>query len=260
MKDLMVSLKKHFPKGEAEAISRILMEDFAEGVERDKALARVLLGEPVQYVSGKTIFSGTTIQVNRNVLIPRPETEELVEMVLREHPPEPSLRVMDIGTGSGCIPVAIASKRSKWNVFGVDVSPQALKLALRNADCNGVEVEFWLQDILSAETGMLPSQMDILISNPPYITTGEAPFLEPVVRDYEPHLALFVPGNDPLVFYKAIAGHALRLLKRGGKIWFECNPLFIRDIQDHLKNAGFRDPRVLQDLSGKERFVHAFLK
>ncbi|MCC7302002.1 MAG: peptide chain release factor N(5)-glutamine methyltransferase [Bacteroidia bacterium] len=246
-----------YGRSEGEAILRILKQDFTEQELFENAVRRVLNGEPVQYVSGYTDFLNCRIAVDPSVLIPRPETEEMVCLILKENP-GPVMRVLDMGTGSGCISVALARARPLWQVVASDVSSAALRLAVKNAADNRVDVEFWLHDILQKDPGFLPRELDVLVSNPPYITMEESAEMENLVLDHEPALALFVTENDPLQFYRALAAYGLILLKSGGQIWMECNAKYTSEIKDFFETKGYRCVSIRKDLSGKDRFIHAY--
>lgn len=219
---------------------------------------RLVEGEPVQYVLGVARFCGMDFEVTPDVLIPRPETEELVEWVaddMRGRTP----RILDIGTGSGCIAVSLARRLPQSRVRAVDISSGSLAVAARNARRNGVEVGFVLQDALagmenwSAEiTGI---KYDAVVSNPPYVPHDDLPSLELHVAGYEPHSALFPPGDDPMLFYRAISRAALGLLDSGGRLYFEIYSDFVEEVCGILSDAGFADITVREDMNAKPRMV-----
>jgi len=228
-------------------------------------LARLRAYEPVQYVLGKEEFYGRTFIVTPATLIPRPETEELVSLVVREvkhenfpfsilHSP---FSILDIGTGSGCIGVTLALELPGAHVTAWDVSPEALAVARQNAQRLGTNVQFEQRDVLNFQFSIFNSQFSILISNPPYIARAEADHMHPNVLDHEPHLALFVPDDDPLVFYKAIADLGLKALVPGGLVFLEINARFGTETAAVFRERGYASAQVLQDLSGKNRFVRA---
>jgi len=198
--------------------SRVISVNEHEKIQR--ALQRLLTHEPLQYVTGKAHFYGMEFKVNRHVLIPRPETEELVQLILQSpvaNRSSPS--ILDIGTGSGCIPIALNKNLPAAKVFAIDISTDALTVAKENAAINKVEVSFIEADILSPEIDQkLPQQFDVIVSNPPYITYSERHEMLSKVLEHEPHLALFVPDNDPLLFYKAITGFATKHLQKNGAL------------------------------------------
>ena len=187
------------------------------------------------------------------MLIPRPETAELVDWVAIDK--RPNLSVLDIGTGSGCIAVTLALLMNQAKVTAWDVSPTALQTAAENARRHHADVTVTEQDALHAP--IAGRQWDIIVSNPPYIAEQERASMEPNVLDYEPSLALFVSDEDPLVFYKAIAEYAMKSLKNDGKLYFEINPAYVNELQDLLTNAGFKDVTVRDDQYGKQRMIKA---
>ena len=217
-------------------------------------LKRLRTGEPLQYVLGAVEFHGMRLHVGPSVLIPRPETEELVELVLASG--KHRARIMDIGTGSGCIALALKRALPNTEVFGMDVSKAALAVARRNAGQLGLELNWVHEDILS-ETTRLPHQLDLLVSNPPYVPLKDHAEMTTQVVDHEPHLALFVPDDDPLRFYRAIASKAWHALVPGGELWFEGHPLHAAEVGTMLSAIGYTSPRVLRDISGAQRFIHA---
>lgn len=267
-------LRDKFPEGEATALTRIVLEDLAHYspvdvalhkdteippslVEKtDKAVGRICSGEPVQYVLGAALFYGGCIKVTPDVLIPRPETEELTDLIVDRWKTKTDLRVLDICTGSGCIAVALASALPFAQVTATDISEKALGIARENATSWHVKVRFIHDNTL--DTGLdTNSRFNIIVSNPPYICRKEAAEMEPNVLCHEPHLALFVPDNDPLEFYRPIAGFATKALAPGGMLYFEINPLYCADIVKMLNGMGFTDVQALKDIHGRERFITA---
>ncbi|MDR2927579.1 MAG: peptide chain release factor N(5)-glutamine methyltransferase [Cytophagaceae bacterium] len=221
-----------------------------------KAIGRLKKSEPIQYVLGQTEFLGLTFKVDVRVLIPRPETEELVEWVLSEIP-DKNITLLDIGTGSGCISVAIKKNSPLTEVHAWDVSADALQVAQENAQSNHVSILFEKVDILNCAAHN-NAQFDVIISNPPYITTSEKTEINSNVLDYEPHLALFVHNDsNPLLFYSAIAEFAMKTLHNGGKLFFEINQAFGNEVVQLLKAQGFDDVELRSDLSGRDRMVKA---
>lgn len=211
--------------------------------------------EPVQYIMGKCEFYGLGFEVNPTVLIPRPETEQLVELGVSLCNPNQNARVLDIGTGSGCIAVTLKHLADKWDVWACDVSEEALWQAKRNASHNRTAIRFVYADVTDKDfTDYFPNNFDLILSNPPYIPDREADTLEPEVRDHEPDLALF-SGEDPLTFYHLIANHAFYLLKKGGFLAFECHADFAKEVHKVLDMYGFREVQTLQDYAGKDRMV-----
>jgi release factor glutamine methyltransferase len=229
----------------------------AEAEALESMLARRLRREPLQYVIGHADFFGLRLRVTPSVLIPRPETEELVEEALARLAGFEAPWVLDVGTGSGAIALAIKHRRPDAEVFACDVSEDALAVASDNADRLGLEVTLIRADALTpAFADGTPACFDLLVSNPPYVPEAERATLEPEVRDFEPAEALFT-GEDPLVFYRALAGHAERLLKPGGLALFEAHADHAAEVEALLGEAGFAEPGRRRDLSGRDRIVWA---
>lgn len=218
-------------------------------------MGRVNRHEPIQYISGFAPFFGRRFFVDRSVLIPRPETEELVAYVLdhaRANGARPC-RILDIGTGSGCIPVTLAADLPESEVMATDVSEDALAVARKNAVLHKVPVRLLLHDILSRP---LPFQeLDIVVSNPPYIPAAEINQMQRNVVDYEPHLALFVPDKDPLLFYREIARKSHEALKTDGVLFFEAHERHAEELAESLEDWGYADVAIHTDMSGKQRVV-----
>ncbi len=217
-------------------------------------LKRLRTGEPLQYVLGQTEFHGLRIAVDPSVLIPRPETEELVDLIIRSRTATPQ-RILDIGTGSGCIALALKKAFPLAHVSGIDVSPEALATADRNAQANGIAVEWARMDVLDPAVDLKPC--DLIVSNPPYVPRSEEATLATNVREHEPHRALFVEDADPLLFYRVIGQRALTLLPSGGELWFEGHHIHAPAVGRLLEGLGYASVRVLNDLSGTHRFIHA---
>jgi release factor glutamine methyltransferase len=211
---------------------------------------------PIQYILGVTEFYGLPFYVDESVLIPRPETEELVQWILTDFGAK-SPRIVDIGTGSGCIPVALASNLSVAGVIGVDISENALVTARKNALKNAVKVDFLRLDILENEFTKL-GLFDVIVSNPPYVTVNQKDRMESNVLDYEPHLALFVPENDPLLFYKAIGKFAKNHLNVGGCLYFEINEALFNETEQAIQQIGFTT-ELKKDINNKYRMLKAML-
>lgn len=211
-------------------------------------LSRLRQKEPIQYIFGHTLWNGLDLSVTPATLIPRPETAELVEYVLHgtQNVATRPLRVLDIGTGSGCIAIALKKARPHWEVCGVDISEEALAVAKRNAVHNQAEVLFGRKDILSDEIG----DFDIIVSNPPYICEQEKADMERNVLDYEPASALFVPDSDPLLFYRRIAS-----LRKAPLLFFEINEAYSRETTEMLRDFGYTDIHLIHDIYGKPRIV-----
>lgn len=211
---------------------------------------------PVQYLLGKTNFYSLDFEVNENVLIPRPETEELVEWIINENANTDKfkkLKILDIGTGSGCIAVSLAKNLPNAEVYAIDVSKKALETAKRNAVNNNVEVTFMFQDILELEA--LKHNFDIIVSNPPYVRNLEKVEIKKNVLEYEPHLALFVDDHDALVFYKKIASLAQKNLLENGQLFFEINQYLGEEMTDLLEKMNFNNVELRKDIYDNDRMI-----
>ena len=234
---------------------------------------RLRNSEPIQYVFGETEFYGLTFEVSLAVLIPRPETEELEHRILHDFKgfknspasPVSPVSILDIGTGSGCIAVTLAKKMLSTNMYALDISDDALRIAKRNAQCNHVSVQFFHADILTLSPSgggvgggfhSLP-QFDLIVSNPPYVLNSEKTAMKRNVLGYEPHSALFVPDDNPILFYCRIAEFGLEKLVENGLLYFEINAMLGADICSMLSQKGYRHIEIFNDLSGKERFIKA---
>lgn len=217
---------------------------------------RLKQSEPIQYILGETEFYGLNFRVNPGVLIPRPETEELVDWILKESQ-KGDERILDIGTGSGCIPISLKKNKAQAQVAACDISEIALETATQNAQLNDVAVPFFRLDILSEAHTELPDKIDILVSNPPYITEKEKALMQENVLEHEPHLALFVPDDTALIFYQAIAEFGLRNLTPGGKLYWEINEAYGQECLDLLGKLGYTMLELRQDLNGKDRMIRA---
>lgn len=264
-----------YPPAERQALLRILAEDICripfykilmdepldlspdvEARLRD-AIDRLAGGEPIQYILGETDFRGLKLRVAPGVLIPRPETAELVGWILDDFPSE-TLRVLDVGTGSGCIALALAGEKAEAEVWGLDISPAALGIARENGESNRLNVQWIEADILD-EGGwsQLPSALDCIVSNPPYVMEKERAGMRPNVLEHEPALALFVPDDDPLRYYRAIARLARRKLRTGGWLYFEINEQCGEAMRRLLGDEGFAGITLRQDGFGKDRMIKA---
>lgn len=221
--------------------------------EVDKILARLLDGEPIQYITGEARFHGMDMLIKPGVLIPRPETAELVDLIIDQNKSREDLRILDICTGSGCIAIALARNLPFANVSALDFSKDALDVAQDNARMLKVKLNLIHKDIFS----WIPNEeYDIIVSNPPYIMDKESVSMERNVLDFEPHEALFVRDDDPLIFYKRIADIAKKYLTPGGKLYFETNPLTVNNLKEILIKDGFEEIEILRDSYGKFRFLY----
>jgi len=216
-------------------------------------IERLLRHEPIQYILGETEFFGLRFIVKPDVLIPRNETEELVQHIIYENPSFNG-NILDIGTGSGCIAISLAKNINDAHVFACDISPKAIETAKKNAEINTINLDFFQYDVLSGHPP--DTQYDIIVSNPPYITEHEKNIMKSNVLEYEPHTALFVPDSDPLIFYKAIADFADQSLSTYGVLWLEINEAFGAATCKLLSEHGF-NAIVINDINGRERMVRA---
>lgn len=261
-----------YPPEEAKAIVWLLLEHFL-GITRfalaknpelrmseselltiHRACKKILQNIPVQYVTGETEFCGLRFTVDESVLIPRPETEQLTQIILQDLPTRPT-RILDIGVGSGAVAVSLKKNRQDCEVFGCDISRKALEAARQNAEMNGVAINFFECDILSDSAVKKIPEVDVVVSNPPYVCKSEKAAMRANVLQNEPAEALFVPDDDPLLFYRAIAAAAFERLPPGGKLFFEINERFGEAMAELLANFGFSDISILKDFNEKDRFV-----
>jgi len=277
-------LKDLYPKGELDTFVILAVSDLfgiskdemrvrrrqplnAKEAEKISTIIKELKTEkPIQYILGRTDFYGCKIRVDEHVLIPRPETEELVDLIISEtrNSNIPSPHLLDIGTGSGCIAIALKKNLPEADVSAIDISEEALLTAKANAILNQTKINFLQGDILNLSLeSPLPKEKgsyDIIVSNPPYVRISEKEKMSKNVIDHEPHLALFVNDNDPLIFYKAIADFALQDLSTNGKLYFEINEALGNEIKKLLEEKGFKNVEVKKDMSGKDRIVVANTK
>jgi release factor glutamine methyltransferase len=230
-----------------------------ETVVWNSILEQLKLEIPIQYLLGKTSFYGLDFEVNGNVLIPRPETEELVDWIVSnvlKNGRSKSMKILDIGTGSGCIAVSLAKNLPNAQVFAIDVSEKALATAKKNAERNEVEVTFISQNIL--ETMDLGQEFDIIVSNPPYVRNLEKEEIKKNVLDNEPHLALFVEDNDALIFYRKIAELAQKNLSNSGQLYFEINQYLGKEMISLLEELNFKNVELRKDIYGNDRMTLGF--
>jgi release factor glutamine methyltransferase len=271
---LAASLQAIYPEREAQAIAVLVIEQLlhlnplqrmmeaqrpvpeAALAELPALQARLLAHEPVQYVLGTAYFDDMALEVTPSTLIPRPETEELVHVISQEQAGRTGLRVLDVGTGSGCLAIALARRLPQARIMAVDISPEALAVAARNAAHYAPGVAFEQVDILQATpAGLASGSLDVLVSNPPYVRESERPEMRDNVLAWEPATALFVPDEDPLLFYRRLAGLGAELLAAGGGIYLEINEALGAETAALLAMHGFEDVRVLSDMFGKARMV-----
>lgn len=264
------TLQEDYPKEEAGSFFFILLQEFC-GLTRldlaldpqrelsqeqkqklEQALDRLQDHEPIQYITGSTEFFGLKFKVDKNVLIPRPETEELVQWVLEDLDPSAALKILDIGTGSGCIAVSLAKNLPQAKVSAIDISGEALKVARGNGKLNQVSVEFLQKDILN--TNALSQQYDLIISNPPYVRELEKTEMQRNVLEHEPETALYVKDSDPLIFYRKITNLAANHLTTGGKLYFEINQYLGKETKTLLTEKNFQT-RLKKDIFGVDRML-----
>lgn len=246
-----------------------LSEDDVE--KWNSILADLQQEKPIQYITGEAWFYGLQFEVNENTLIPRPETEELVEFILKETSnfqlPTSSLNILDVGTGTGCIPISLKSNLPQANVSAIDVSEKALEVAKRNAASNKVEINFIQANILEVEdlsklrtsNSQLPTSFNIIVSNPPYVRNLEKQEIKKNVLDYEPHLALFVEDTDALLFYRKIAQLALKNLTTNGLLFFEINQYLGKETVELLESLGFKNIELKKDIYGNDRMIRCLI-
>ncbi len=217
--------------------------------------------KPIQYILGKADFYGMQFFVNSNVLIPRPETEELVDLIIKEFQipnskiQNQSVNILDIGTGSGCIAIALKKHIPSAKVVALDISEEALKVAGQNALLNNVQINFLQDNILHPSSVIGHNSFDIIVSNPPYVCISEKDEMQKNVLDYEPHLALFVEDSNPLLFYNAIADFALTHLNRNGRLYFEINGMYGEETKQLMVEKGFKNIELKKDLNNKNRIL-----
>jgi len=226
----------------------------------NKAIERLKLEEPIQYIIGETEFFGLPLKVDSSTLIPRPETEDMVRWILDQElvTYNKQLSILDIGTGSGCIAIALAKHLSNSKVYAMDISPKALKVAQENALLNKVEVKFFEGDILNSNPEafpVLPKKFDVIVSNPPYVRGLEKAMIKNNVLKYEPLLALFVEDEDPLLFYKAICKFTVHNLKVGGMLFFEINQYLGEEMKQLMYTFNFKSVELKKDLFGNDRMI-----
>ena len=264
------ALQAQMEDREAENVMRILFEDAFDWTsgqparsflakEQDQLsaiLERLQANEPLQYILGEADFYGLKFEVTPAVLIPRPETEELVFQILEAGKNKEGQKGLDIGTGSGCIPISLKKNRPDWSLTGMDISEEALQVARRNALKNQVEVNWIVQDVLDEEAWDKLGRYDFIVSNPPYIPLEEKKVMPRQVLDYEPALALFVENDNALVFYRKIHDLAIRSLSTGGSLFFELNEFNARAVQAMVDLRFFTEAVLLPDMQGKDRMLY----
>ena len=228
-----------------------------------EALSRLKLEEPIQYILGETEFFGLVFKVNQNTLIPRPETEELVQWIIEDYKDNlEQIKILDIGTGTGCIPISLAKSLPKAKVKALDISTKALEVAKQNAELNAVEVDFIELNILETchtELDSASQKFDVIVSNPPYVRELEKAEMKGNGLKHEPELALFVDNTNPLIFYKAITEFATHNLKAGGTLYFEINQYLGSEMIQLLEDFNFKDIELKKDMFGNNRMIKAIM-
>lgn len=273
IKGLTKELESIYDSNESVAISDLYTFDTLEIFGSDKFLRkhddlnsdelrklnknrkRLLCGEPVQYILGYTYFFDLKFKVNNNVLIPRQETEVIVDTIIKRHKTNQDVKILDIGTGSGCIPISIKANLQKAEVFSVDISEAAIQVAKENALINQIDITFTKFDILSNSNFPFDIKFDIIVSNPPYVLESEKDLMHKNVLENEPDGALYVPDKDPLIFYRAILNHAHNLLNKNGKVYFEINETLGLQMIELCESHGFSNTELIKDLNNKDRFI-----
>ena len=271
-KNLTKALERLYPRCEAESIAYVAIEHvlnyskfkYAEHRQElfpkmkleqwNNISERLITGEPVQYIIGSAPFYGLNFKVSPEVLIPRPETEEMVELVLKDNT-ENSLRILDIGTGSGCIPISLKFNRKDWEVFTTDISEGAVRIAEENAKNNNVQIKIFVDDIFNSRAFNVDEKFDIIVSNPPYIPLSEKQVMHKNVINFEPHLALFIPDEEPVKYYKTIAEFAKIHLEEKGKIYVEIHESYANEVLTVFKESGFNKNEIIFDINKKPRII-----
>jgi release factor glutamine methyltransferase len=270
---LLSELRQIYAENESDSISRMILEHVGYTLPEallepnhvpaptivaqiNDIVADIRTGKPIQYVLGYTWFSDLKIEVNDNVLIPRPETEEMVEHI-KKSPPQPLQTIIDLGTGSGCIALALKRCFPDAEVWGVDIHHQALLLAARNSRINNLQVNWKEMDLLNWERTDQEEKFNLVVSNPPYVKHSEGRFMAHNVTGFEPESALFVEDDDPLIFYRAMASFCITHLAEKGEVWTEINEQLGKETAGIFTREGFSSVHILKDIHEKERYIHA---
>lgn len=247
------------------SIDTILKENYKFSLSEENIVKEIILrlksNEPLQYIIGFTEFYGLKFKVNKDVLIPRPETEELVDLIIEDNKNKQNIKILDIGTGSGCIAISLSKNFANSKITAIDISEKALKISESNALENNVKLTTFKLDVLNTQNleKHLSQTFDVIVSNPPYVTNSEKKLIEKNVLDYEPELALFVEDNNPLVFYKSILEFASKHLLKKGKLYFEINEKFGNEVKKIMTSFGFNDVSIVKDINGRDRIVNGQL-
>ncbi|MTI38573.1 peptide chain release factor N(5)-glutamine methyltransferase [Fulvivirga lutimaris] len=226
----------------------------SQSKELKNFIDRINKNEPIQYILEEAEFYGRKFNVAQGVLIPRNETEELVDLIIKDSK-EKKIKFLDIGTGSGCIPITLIKELKLNKGYAIDFDPRVIKIARQNASKHEVDIDFLMIDILTERIPVIG--LDVLVSNPPYITESEKVLMKPNVLNYEPNTALFVSDEDPLIFYQKIAAAGRQCLKDEGRLYFEINERFGNQVAQLLENEGYKNIEIIQDINGKDRIVKA---
>ena len=274
IKTFKTELKNIYPPEEIRSFTDILLKHFADINKTEaflypdknlndeiiyklaSAIEKLKQEYPVQYITGQTEFYSLKFKVSPDVLIPRPETEELVDLIIKNHQNHQKIKILDIGTGSACIPVSLKKHLPETEIFALDISEKALHIARENAKINQTQIYFFNDDILNPQENKY-TDYDIIVSNPPYVREKEKTLMQKNVLENEPHLALFVKDDDALIFYRAIINFAKNRLKPKGFIYFEINEALAGELKDLLKLNNFTDIEIIKDLFGKNRIIKA---
>ncbi len=258
LSEIQQILKPIYGESEAKSIARIILEDVSDESKIPTVLNKLLAGQPIQYILGLADFYGLKFQVNPNVLIPRPETEELVYWILEDFKySQKDYTVLDIGTGSGCIPITLKSKFPNWKITALDKSPRAIEVAKQNAIFHKVDIKWLEVNFLDESQWKILPNFDIIISNPPYIPFKEKQKMPDLVLKNEPHLALFVKNDDPLIFYKKIAEFSKQKLTPSGQCYVEINEAYGAESIKVFENNNFKTIELQKDMQGKDRMIKA---
>ena len=270
---LLSELRQIYTENESDSIVRLIMEHVGYPLnislsdpdkipdpdlttQINEILADIRSGRPIQYILGYTYFCDLKIEVDKRVLIPRPETEEMVEHI-KAHDTSTVHRIIDLGTGSGCIALALKQYIPDAEVWGVDLSREALSVAAENSSLNKLKVNWTRMDLLNLQSKKFTETFDLVVSNPPYVLNREANIMERRITDFEPSSALFVPDDDPLKYYRAIASFCNMHLADKGEIWVEINEQFGKETASVFEKEGFSVIQILNDIHDKERYIHA---
>lgn len=272
-RETLIALRRLFPENEAVSVTKLIFEDLGKDTgpladttmiftpEDRKTLnayiQRLEKNEPVQYILGYSWFYERKFKVSPDCLIPRQETEQLVDLILKNEPKHFRGRILDIGTGSGCIAITLFLEMDGPELVASDISGKTISLARENAETYKTNINFIEDNILDPRISKYGGPFGIIVSNPPYVRNSEKKYIHPNVRDYEPGSALFVDDTDPLVFYRAISVFARKNMHAGGRLYFEINEAFGKETEALLLKDGFSDVRIFRDLNGKDRFICA---